>query len=716
MAGGAEDITIAALPEGFPGTRIYDNGYKRGQTIWTKREGYFVPAYDTKRRVIGGQIRAYEIPEDEGKYKWLTNPHILVQSGHSELPLTYCHPEHLAGAERKNPHRVNLAEGLLKPLISAFKWGELFIGASSGNFIISPKQLEKYLKASGAITEVVLNPDKGTFDTVRAGILRKWETTKEFLEAKGILIKVRWWGQYTKDAPDIDELDNLSQAELISWGEYLKLAYKYNPELKKLRAPLQPKSRQISEEEWQLQFGVPRDLSKYYSRIKREIQKKVKAAKIAKYIAAQQLKPEKCLAIVLLADFERWSDLGAPLINSNPRYIKFDPEDLSNLPTPDDNNAPIVKFKLGDRLKMVATLNRLGWFDIHDLSDAGSGKSYDYGNLDLSYFDLGREERHWTDCSGEEHTEERLPKHWHVDVNHRNPTVETIESKFNDMASRNLGLKADSNRQTPLGKDFLYPVKPGEKPDQRGTCGRAQMFNILEEKNYSFQHRKDILCATCPVQSECSKGVDVKAIKLGDSEIPFMSGFLGERKHILKESDHIRCHPRQLPQRRKIGSEIIDFGVSPVCDVVTVEEAGRTLKATKVIDVKLSDVERTYRPLAELKPDWLIIFKDFLNTVCNLLRTPKNVKKKFGLNDIEVRGQLQPAYQDLISKFYVRSIDEFIECENPWELVSTEDEAIQMIQQALDQDLDEMLKMPLPLDGMRWFRMGGLGSDSQGDP
>jgi len=61
--------------------------------------------------------------------------------------------------------------------------------------------------------------------------MRRHENNLDFLVELGYAIDVLWWGQFTKDDDDIDELPNDSNIELLTVAQFFEIA-KYKPKAK----------------------------------------------------------------------------------------------------------------------------------------------------------------------------------------------------------------------------------------------------------------------------------------------------------------------------------------------------------------------------------------------------------------------------------------------------------------------------------------------------
>ena len=209
-----------------------------GQKIATPYGGYLVPARDLEGRDIAYQIRNRKQAKDAPKYPWLSTYTHPAHLQNGELPLTY-----ISGAGSA----VNLAEGLLKPIVAAERLGQSFIGAAGGMFASSPQQFEQWVNALNP-TELILCPDGGA--VININVIREYTKLAELVKGLGRSLKVRWWGQTTKDDGDVDEInrEQFEAAQLITWTEFLAMVPEDKrpatiaPEkkLQRISAPLSP--------------------------------------------------------------------------------------------------------------------------------------------------------------------------------------------------------------------------------------------------------------------------------------------------------------------------------------------------------------------------------------------------------------------------------------------------------------------------------------------
>jgi hypothetical protein len=192
-------------------------GVKDGQ-IKAAGPGYACVIFDPQGRATGWQIRLDD--STDNKYRWAKGE----RSSHlanGELPITSAYPITI------NHPAIWACEGISKPGIASNRLGVIFIGASGANFASSPEQTAEHLKAAsdylGGTKEVVFAPDGGAVSN--ENVLKAYKRSWELFSKLGYEIKVAWWGQITKERPDIDELvvwwgkerlDGFESVELIS--------------------------------------------------------------------------------------------------------------------------------------------------------------------------------------------------------------------------------------------------------------------------------------------------------------------------------------------------------------------------------------------------------------------------------------------------------------------------------------------------------------------
>jgi hypothetical protein len=241
---------------GYPGSRhrqdLIQRGLNEAQIEWAHREGLLwtwasgadipgvtidLPGVDSRRRLRqyrgfaiavpdpDGKILGAQIKPNFGKYFWVSSETIDgagIYLPNGEVPIGfYRSPEVPKRAE------INLAEGFLKPLITAQRFGLIVIGAAGGHWIRSPKLLLAYLERASqelGTNVVVLNADGGAVQN--RDVLTQYRAACNQIQSWGYEIKIRWWGQTVKANGDIDEIDQATfdQASLISVDEFEAIA------------------------------------------------------------------------------------------------------------------------------------------------------------------------------------------------------------------------------------------------------------------------------------------------------------------------------------------------------------------------------------------------------------------------------------------------------------------------------------------------------------
>jgi hypothetical protein len=200
----------AAIPLNFPGV------HSSGKTLTNKYQGIACPLFDSEGRALAIQIRVTDEKVEGGRYRWLKNSHLV----NGKLPLTFIRPQNLV---RKH---LALVEGTgFKPQLAADQLGQIVIGASGGQHAGSPQQLGDYLKAAAAmgidVSTIQIYIDAG--DIVNPHVMKRLVNLVDLLESWGKTVEIAWWGQQTKEEPDIDELEDISQIAYIPVEQFQPL-------------------------------------------------------------------------------------------------------------------------------------------------------------------------------------------------------------------------------------------------------------------------------------------------------------------------------------------------------------------------------------------------------------------------------------------------------------------------------------------------------------
>jgi len=189
----------AVFPIALPGIS------KNGRSLTNSQAGYLCPIRNYRGLIVACQVRHRE--SDSGRYRWLSSDNATAHLPIGELPLAVHRSEISSGA-------IGLVEGVgSKPFIASQKLGMTIVGASGGQFPSSRQTLSKTLEALNP-TEIIFYPDAGAIQN--QSVLNQYQSTFTILEEFGHKVQIAWWNQVSKDAPDIDELEDLSKVKLIS--------------------------------------------------------------------------------------------------------------------------------------------------------------------------------------------------------------------------------------------------------------------------------------------------------------------------------------------------------------------------------------------------------------------------------------------------------------------------------------------------------------------
>ncbi len=185
------------LPDHFPSG-------KKNQLVVGGR-GILIPVINYHNQITAFQVRLDQ--SQAGRYRWLSHPGAQL-SLDGELPMAFYH---------QGDYEINVTESPLKSYIAHCRHG---FSATAGMVGACPRQV---LAECGRkkITKVVINPDAG--DVVNPQVLAKWKNFAGDLRKAGIQVLFRWWGQFTKEQDDVDEIASLEEAKLLSPEEFLEL-------------------------------------------------------------------------------------------------------------------------------------------------------------------------------------------------------------------------------------------------------------------------------------------------------------------------------------------------------------------------------------------------------------------------------------------------------------------------------------------------------------
>lgn len=249
-----------------------------------------------------------------------------------------------------------------------------------------------------------------------------------------------------------------------------------------------------------------------------------------------------------------------------------------------------IKYGEGDRINVWSALNHLGVRHVLDISDTGTGKSYNAGRLTPEDF---------ADAQGM----------FYVSKEHRNPPKGTPLESWPDVESRHDGLHRDEfGKLRRVDKGQPYVVPP--------NCGRNRTIGALRAKNIPGADTADLVCHTCPHLEPCRAGATYD--------------YLHQRAANLAETRR-SIHPDSMPDPG-------EFDYSR--EVVVWEEAGDIFKAHRSIEVKADDVFRTIADLCAKLPETFDALRPLLTQLHLYASDPTRQPNKFGWGDAQLRQDL----------------------------------------------------------------------------
>ena len=204
-------------------------GVSQNSRFLLTQSGYLSPVRNCNGLIVALQVRLRQLDSDwQGRYRWLSSrtkknpggqsPHIYHKGFDPELPLAIHKP---AG----DPLGIALAEGTgAKPFLAAIRLNLIVIGAAGGQHASSPNQLQKALKLWPSAKEIPILADAGSVSNKT--VVGQYLRAAELLEEWGYTPVFGWWGQTSKDDPDIDELqaERYGKIKYLSVEEFRKLA------------------------------------------------------------------------------------------------------------------------------------------------------------------------------------------------------------------------------------------------------------------------------------------------------------------------------------------------------------------------------------------------------------------------------------------------------------------------------------------------------------
>ena len=574
---------------GLPGVQL------NGRSLNVPYPGYLCPVKDENGRIAGVQIRNRNPNakrDGEPKYYWLTSKtkkRSLGPTAHlypegcdpeGELPLAIfqlpdtplppLHPPHWGGTRGGTGVGIALVEGTgPKPSLAGDRLGVTVLGAAGGLWASSPATLKSTLdnlRGDGP-KEVTLYPDGG--DVSNRHTMMRDRNLYDLLSAWGYSIKVAWWGQIGKGK----DIDNLSLEEVrairtITWDEFWAIALQHCPKLRGFgtHKTSSRKTRQITADEWWARFGLPNEVKGLCDRLGKVLFRERQKAEGRGQKLRHQLQTSALNAIVPLRFWNRQIPIT--------RW----PYKLGNLPTPDRwlaMDCPTIEFERGQRLQVIGEALEKGYRKIFDSSLPGSGKSSDMGNF-----------------------QPENARTFYAHPSHRNPTVVSIETNYEDAAVKHGGLVRDPSKPpTPQGNLHVRHPRDseGEQPDIPANCPDAKTFQLAQARGIlTFAGNTSPICQRCP---------------------KFPCGYLGDRARQWDTPNiRLRTHLNAMSEPSQE-------------DVVIVDEAMATIEVTQSTRIPFEELAnlkyqvKAYCQEANL-PDYSQGIDWIIGAIACLMRSP----------------------------------------------------------------------------------------------
>jgi hypothetical protein len=212
-----QEIQVKNVSANLPGVVERDGSLY----LWGKT-GVFLPMYNELSQIIAFQVLADE--KETGKYKWGSS----APSGGSsprldngEMPLAFWRPQSVQISS------IGLVEGVLKASSVACNLQQIIIGAPGATWDCSPQLLRRYLEKATEeknieLSDLVLDLYVDAGMLANKHIMHRYYETIKLLQKWGCKVRVGWWGQFSKESPDIDDLiiqGNRHQITYISIDE-----------------------------------------------------------------------------------------------------------------------------------------------------------------------------------------------------------------------------------------------------------------------------------------------------------------------------------------------------------------------------------------------------------------------------------------------------------------------------------------------------------------
>jgi len=280
---------------------------------------------------------------------------------------------------------------------------------------------------------------------------------------------------------------------------------------------------------------------------------------------------------------------------------------------------PQVVYKGEQLFELLVEARGKGWRDILDSSAAGAGKSHNYASLPAKVL-LKMTAKETLEAEGTDAEEKIKNRFWLLSTSHRNPTVLPSERDHVDLPTRHNGLIKDSDRKTPLGKDFQRCPKPGEKSEDAGNCHLTPLFHRAAAKGIaaaSIPGSANPICTLCSSNDYC-----------GQQQGPGY-GFRAQRGDVFKFNQRVRAHMDSLPSAEEYAFKD---------DIAVLDEALQLMQPVKAIAVGLTDFDSGWATLEGKLPE----VYDLLTPLRRALRplVAGEVGEYHGLDDAAIMERL----------------------------------------------------------------------------
>lgn len=193
--------------------------------LWGAK-GIFLPMHNELEQIIAFQL----LPDNRetGKYKWGSSAPVngnCPRLDNGEMPLTFCRPQII------QVQSVGFVEGVLKAWSVACFLKQIVIGAPGAAWDCSPELLKRYLEKVAfdkniRLKELIVDLYVDAGMLTNEHIMRRYYETIKLIQQWELKVRIAWWGQFTKEKLDIDDLiiqGKKCQITYISVNEWITL-------------------------------------------------------------------------------------------------------------------------------------------------------------------------------------------------------------------------------------------------------------------------------------------------------------------------------------------------------------------------------------------------------------------------------------------------------------------------------------------------------------